>query len=144
MDGHHTAHLLLIEHCQHGFGNRATKQRVLAGTEFVDEHQRFGIGVFRAILHFSEVCTVGTEITFDGLVIANIGEYMPESAASRGGVRRDNQTRLNHQLKQSDCFHADRSEEHTSELQSLMRISSALFCLNQNPLTSNPIPTPTN
>src|SRR3546814_6623407 len=27
-------------------------------------------------------------------------------------------------------FHAARSEEHTSELQSLMRISSAVFCLN--------------
>src|SRR3546814_20805986 len=27
--------------------------------------------------------------------------------------------------------HADRSEEHTSELQSLMRISYAVFCLNK-------------
>src|SRR3546814_4622433 len=27
---------------------------------------------------------------------------------------------------------ADRSEEHTSELQSLMRISSAVFCLKKN------------
>src|SRR3546814_9650171 len=30
---------------------------------------------------------------------------------------------------------ADRSEEHTSELQSLMRISYAVFCLNKNKLT---------
>src|SRR3546814_7732782 len=29
-------------------------------------------------------------------------------------------------------FQFDRSEEHTSELQSLMRISSAVFCLNKN------------
>src|SRR3546814_2360658 len=28
-------------------------------------------------------------------------------------------------------FHATRSEEHTSELQSLMRISYAVFCLNK-------------
>src|SRR3546814_4336029 len=28
--------------------------------------------------------------------------------------------------------HADRSEEHTSELQSLMRISYAVFCLKKN------------
>src|SRR3546814_9988079 len=28
-------------------------------------------------------------------------------------------------------FHAGRSEEHTSELQSLMRISSAVFCLKK-------------
>src|SRR3546814_4482029 len=32
--------------------------------------------------------------------------------------------------EESDAFHA-RSEEHTSELQSLMRISSAVFCLNK-------------
>src|SRR3546814_3667064 len=30
----------------------------------------------------------------------------------------------------------DRSEEHTSELQSLMRISYAVFCLKKNKLTS--------
>src|SRR3546814_5153682 len=30
------------------------------------------------------------------------------------------------------CRFADRSEEHTSELQSLMRISYAVFCLKQN------------
>src|SRR3546814_7534474 len=30
-----------------------------------------------------------------------------------------------------DRLEAERSEEHTSELQSLMRISSAVFCLNK-------------
>src|SRR3546814_6207835 len=30
---------------------------------------------------------------------------------------------------------SERSEEHTSELQSLMRISYAVFCLNNNPTT---------
>src|SRR3546814_5907418 len=30
-----------------------------------------------------------------------------------------------------DSFQCDRSEEHTSELQSLMRISSAVFCLKK-------------
>src|SRR3546814_10375289 len=35
---------------------------------------------------------------------------------------------------------ACRSEEHTSELQSLMRISYAVFCLNKNTNTTNNIP----
>src|SRR3546814_2132150 len=30
-----------------------------------------------------------------------------------------------------DCNHGSRSEEHTSELQSLMRISYAVFCLKK-------------
>src|SRR3546814_9158265 len=33
---------------------------------------------------------------------------------------------------------ADRSEEHTSELQSLMRISYAVFCLNKKKKTTTP------
>src|SRR3546814_8618844 len=34
----------------------------------------------------------------------------------------------------------DRSEEHTSELQSLMRISYAVFCLNKKTTTKPPTP----
>src|SRR3546814_6130931 len=34
-------------------------------------------------------------------------------------------------LQARSAFHADRSEEHTSELQSLMRISYAVFCLKK-------------
>src|SRR3546814_4176041 len=45
--------------------------------------------------------------------------------------------------------HPERSEEHTSELQSLMRISYAVFCLKkkkneQTNCTTSPINTPTN
>src|SRR3546814_10284732 len=42
------------------------------------------------------------------------------------------------ELLESELFgHEKRSEEHTSELQSLMRISYAVFCLNKkNKLTS--------
>src|SRR3546814_3618716 len=36
--------------------------------------------------------------------------------------------------------HFQRSEEHTSELQSLMRISYAVFCLKKNTITSRPTP----
>src|SRR3546814_5948854 len=35
---------------------------------------------------------------------------------------------------------AERSEEHTSELQSLMRTSSAVFCLNKQKTPTNPSP----
>src|SRR3546814_7503444 len=36
-----------------------------------------------------------------------------------------------------DIFPAERSEEHTSELQSLMRISYAVFCLKKQKLTTH-------
>src|SRR3546814_10694125 len=37
----------------------------------------------------------------------------------------------NHQAEQKAGERSERSEEHTSELQSLMRISSAVFCLKK-------------
>src|SRR3546814_3866231 len=53
--------------------------------------------------------------------------------------------RIYHPALPTDPGHAlwqrDRSEEHTSELQSLMRISYAVFCLKkQKTSQSNPIP----
>src|SRR3546814_5642201 len=43
--------------------------------------------------------------------------------------RRDDPGRDARRLEQDDRGQPDRSEAHTSELQSLMRISSAVFCL---------------
>src|SRR3546814_8383353 len=39
------------------------------------------------------------------------------------------------------CIGVDRSEEHTSELKSLMRISYAVFCLKKNSIQSSDINT---
>src|SRR3546814_7130024 len=47
---------------------------------------------------------------------------------ARGGARRDRQPG---EHGQAPVAAAGRSEEHTSELQSLMRISSAVFCLQK-------------
>src|SRR3546814_10135094 len=47
----------------------------------------------------------------------------------RVGGNRDDQRQSNHRL--FDTSHPYRSEEHTSELQSLMRISYAVFCLKK-------------
>src|SRR3546814_1029676 len=44
-------------------------------------------------------------------------------------------TRLHRQLDLARCADRHRSEEHTSELQSLMRISYAVFCLNKKKYT---------
>src|SRR3546814_5826347 len=47
-----------------------------------------------------------------------------------------------HFLEQMAHFNRERSEEHTSELQSLMRISYAVFCLKKkNTIQQQPQPT---
>src|SRR3546814_6258435 len=46
-----------------------------------------------------------------------------------GAVEQRNETRADHRHVLAATF---RSEEHTSELQSLMRISYAVFCLKKN------------
>src|SRR3546814_4747767 len=55
----------------------------------------------------------------------------PQQAGDR--ERRDPAERL--EQDQGEQQEHDRSEEHTSELQSLMRISYAVFCLNNNKKT---------
>src|SRR3546814_1664216 len=56
-------------------------------------------------------------------------EYPRRARLSRRGVR----LRLRHStdLLEERLHHEPRSEEHTSELQSLMRISYAVFCLKK-------------
>src|SRR3546814_5655778 len=59
------------------------------------------------------------------------GRRPAETPQSRWrGTRRRWQLRPAHQIR-GDGFPASRSEEHTSELQSLMRISYAVFCLKK-------------
>src|SRR3546814_9240719 len=57
---------------------------------------------------------------------ADDGGHRIGSDAGRGGVRRRARGEGRHRQPASD-----RSEEHTSELQSLMRISYAVFCLKK-------------
>src|SRR3546814_2081482 len=45
--------------------------------------------------------------------------------------------RLSQRLASHHCGHETRSEEHTSELQSLTRTSYAVFCLQQKTKTNN-------
>src|SRR3546814_2557774 len=52
----------------------------------------------------------------------------PGDAAALGA---DNEVQTGEHLLAHLCGEADRSEEHTSELQSLMRISYAVFCLKK-------------
>src|SRR3546814_3521072 len=51
------------------------------------------------------------------------------------GIERFRNHRLEHALMRDAGIEPHRSEEHTSELQSLMRISYAVFCLKQNTYT---------
>src|SRR3546814_10359409 len=56
-------------------------------------------------------------------VLGDDGEYAARLPDGAGGQTDD--------LRQGDGIHLSRSEEHTSELQSLMRTSYAVFCLKK-------------
>src|SRR3546814_5136494 len=68
--------------------------------------------------------------TPDALLLERVGS--PHPGASRMTREAEIDAMLLQHRVQSFLFHeADRSEEHTSELQSLMRISYAVFCLKK-------------
>src|SRR3546814_10863692 len=59
----------------------------------------------------------------------NLGARLSASASLDGSSA--SLSALKENLDESVALFADRSEEHTSELQSLMRISYAVFCLKK-------------
>src|SRR3546814_2491604 len=68
------------------------------------------------------------------LVEERIGDVEEGGAIRRGFAKRQEIVMADHQSVRGE----DRSEEHTSELQSLMRISYAVFCLTKTkPLTQS-------
>src|SRR3546814_7067709 len=64
----------------------------------------------------------GTEVT-----IKRVPELVPEDVAKKSGFKLDQKAPIAKPEELADY----RSEEHTSELQSLMRISYAVFCLKK-------------
>src|SRR3546814_3875049 len=64
--------------------------------------------------------------------------YAEGEAAGRAEAYGDHQRNLEHALQAIESqLAAIRSEEHTSELQSLMRISYAVFCLKKKKKNNN-------
>src|SRR3546814_10312183 len=67
---------------------------------------------------------------YKGLIAAKVKEATGRDLAINGDLKLDILT-LSPSLVVNDVRFANRSEEHTSELQSLMRISYAVFCFKK-------------
>src|SRR3546814_3317622 len=90
----------------------------------------FRSGVYSAVLHYLKAAQAAG--TLDGKVVAEKMREMPvnDFFAKNGKVRADGRMEHDMYLIQVKTP-SERSEEHTSELQSLMRISYAVFCLKK-------------
>src|SRR3546814_7721110 len=92
------------------------------------------IGMFHPFLDDAGVRMVCVEAAGHGL---ETGQHAASLAGGRPGVLHGNKTYLlqdkDGQITEAHSISAglDRSEEHTSELQSLLRISYAVFCLKK-------------
>src|SRR3546814_10320645 len=82
------------------------------------------------------IISQGAEL-FDALIAARAGvvQAMPPLQARVDGLRRQAPAYL-----VQEYLHNERSEEHTSELQSLMRISYAVLCLKKKTITNRQNP----
>src|SRR3546814_3004187 len=70
-----------------------------------------------------------------GMNFGTRNNEMPRVPAGASGRRASTRCRM------FSAMSCSRSEEHTSELQSLMRSSYAVFCLKQKKHTNNELPT---
>src|SRR3546814_2131831 len=100
------------------------------------EHRRLAEeGLYRPDLE-SDACGVGLVAATDGKPSRRVVEAAIEALRAvwhRGAVDADGKTGdgAGIHVDLPDRFFDDRSEEHTSELQSLMRTSYAVFCLKK-------------
>src|SRR3546814_7681107 len=89
---------------------------VLDQAEVLEAHASAGVGLFRRVLRGADPRDPGFE--FEHETRDQVGAVHAQRAQGLHVVR-------------LDAGRARRSEEHTSELQSLMRISYAVFCLKK-------------
>src|SRR3546814_8776518 len=85
---------------------------------------------------FERLGVVCTEKATDGQGVAEVSQHLGHVHALAGGVAVHGIAAVDLARFQPHQFHREierrvRSEEHTSELQSLMRISYAVFCLKK-------------
>src|SRR3546814_4691814 len=77
-----------------------------------------------------EKLTVNQSAVLVGL-LKGTSRFSPLNSEERATARRNTVLSLMRKHGEISAEQYDRSEEHTSELQSLMRISYAVFCLNK-------------
>src|SRR3546814_10369353 len=104
-----------------GIGFSFGKRRLLFGAGFLLV-LGFPLGVRHAVNHFAGIIEADLDLAFIGSCLVPLGQAV---AAEAGEVH---QVDVLHILA---AVQMGRSEEHTSELQSLMRISYAVFCLKK-------------
>src|SRR3546814_8588807 len=90
--------------------------------------QSFDVGITREII---ELKPVRWEVK-DGIGVINIVSFSADTGADVQAAIRGIEKSLGHKPLGYILDLRSRSEEHTSELQSLMRISYAVFCLKKN------------
>src|SRR3546814_5708092 len=92
--------------------------------------QQQGLGILHGHDDERLVIIVDAHFKYRGNFIGNFAGYGPEGGGASSGIDdADAAADLSAQI--FGKANADRSEEHTSELQSLMRISYAVFCLKK-------------
>ena len=70
----------LHETPQYGLCDGTTNLGLRATTELIDEQQRGGVGTAHHLLHIQEVRTIGRELVFNALLVANINHDVLKDA----------------------------------------------------------------
>src|SRR3546814_4537647 len=89
--------------------------------------------LFRSDMCVSTSVRVGANLGFEMVVVADACATFDQRAPDGGTVDAE----LLHRVHLTTLNTEFRSEEHTSELQSLMRISYAVFCLKKKKKTNS-------
>ena len=97
-----------VQFAENRFGDGPSRGRLGARAEFIDQHQSPGIRLAQHRLHVLEEGTVGAQVVFDVLVVADADHDPVEDRKLRRFRCRDQHSPLEHVLEQSCGLQADR------------------------------------
>ena len=98
----------VVEFLQEHLGQRAAQVRVRAASKFVHQAEGVGTRLLQQVLHFGQLGRIRRELVFDALGVANVHQNLVHPPQGAGGVRRNQQPALQHQLKEAQGFQSQR------------------------------------
>ena len=104
VSGDDAEHAFVVDLMQNGLSQGSTNLRLGAATELIDENERSVVGTIEHHLHIIEMRTVGAEVVFYRLLIADVDENASEHADVRIVVDRRQDATLRHILHHTHRF----------------------------------------
>ena len=104
--GDYTHHALVVQLLENGLCYGSANLRLGAAAKLINQHKCAVVAAAEKRLHVLQMRTVGAQVVFYRLLVANVDEYVAEYAHVRVAVKRRQNAALHHVLHHAHRFQA--------------------------------------